>query len=455
MDMISKPSLLGILFTPYMKNNNPSKNNAELSVLILCFLFSIIAQLECATNFEESESNKLYKKGVALEEKGEIIPAIIEYLEIVEFFPKTKVWARAAIKLSSLYLARKQVSDSAEVLKRLKHTIITNANDKLAIYCAQWDFFAKQKKIPELIIWLSKIPKAEKAKLTNSQEFMNRIQSLSKIPDSNVQVLLDVCYALNVEEPIAMIYEINVKNGVSLDKDGYIHLLKLTIGKNDLKLISQTCRSMKKNGWHKEIHQVFIKYEKLEESQKWTRVWLSTLIDGKMWRETEQLLMKVKKEDFIEEHFVVYLGLEKWREASQLLKENYKWVFSSLKYDDLYRLLKVQQKQSFTKSINNELIGLMPESDKKNMLKVELESDHLKKVPLLKGIVLSKSLFSQRASFSLAKIYFSNRSQKELNKLYSEFSVNYPSSEYIKDIEGFMETLNAMLSVKPNQNIEK
>ncbi len=431
-----------------MKNNNPSKNIIELSILFLLYSFSSMAQLECATKFEESESKKLYAKGLALEKKGDIVPAIIEYLEIVEFFPKTKIWPKAAIKLSSLYLARKQASDSENLLNRLGRTKITNAEDKLAIYCAHWDFFAKQKKIADLIVWVSKIPKEEKKSISNSQEFMDRIHALSNVKDSNVQILLDVCYALNVEDPIAVILAINIKNGISLDKNGYLHLLELTIGKKDQKLISQICRVMKKNGWHKDVHQIFIKYEKLDHSSTWFRLWLSTLIDGKMWVETEKLLKKLKKEDYIEEAFVVNLGLEKWREASQLLKENNKWIFSSLKYEDLYRLLKAQQNKSFTESINNELIELMPESDKKNMLKVELISDHLKKIGLLKKVIVSKSLYTQKAYLALAKIYYSDRSYKNLNQLYLEFSTDYPNSEIIKDIEGLMETLNAMLSVK-------
>ena len=78
---------------------------------ILCsIIFTLFLQTSYSKNsseFEINESQKLFFQATKLASKGHTQKAIQLYSEVVEFFPTSKVWTEACIKLSSLLLLEK------------------------------------------------------------------------------------------------------------------------------------------------------------------------------------------------------------------------------------------------------------------------------------------------------------------------------------------------------------
>lgn len=422
---------------------------------VLLFSFIGLAFLSCVSYGDKiqkkwlnEQSEQLYKKGYAFEKKGETIEAIKEYSEVLEFFPNTIHWPIVCLRMSKLFLEKNNIQDSELVLNRLKTHSEYAEKFHNEIFAAEFNFYAKRKLFGELLQWLDKKEDLSINKFKDSEVNQKNLRELCFMPEFSLDLLYQIHKKLNVDKAIQKTLSFVVEKLLVLESKLAQTLLEKSLKNKEIGDVLLCVTLMQKQAYFKEIHESFKVFSVKDLQESSLNAWIKTLQKGKMWNELEELLVQLDGEQYAIDLYLTYVGLGKWLNAYKIVHKNHKWIFSSLNYEQVLELLRSLSKDKFSKALSDELFSLIKNKEMKAMLKSELETDVDKKAEMIEHVIKSNSLYAEKAHLLLAQHYFVKRNEDGLDRVYNLLIKSYPKSKYKVEIEGKIQTLNAMLSVK-------
>lgn len=397
-----------------------------------------------ATDWENKTSQDLYLSALKKIKEGQTSIAIRELSEILEFFPRTKHWPLACIKLSDLYLQQKNSKISEDLLKRLTHSASFNNELNEESLLAQWDFFSKQGRYKKLNEWLNNRSDAEKTLLKKSQPMSERL--ISMIKNAPLTQMVSTYRYLGFEDPLSNIIDRVEKEKFILKKTQLQLILNESILLENVTLIARCARLMAKAGWHKEANEVFNKHAS-EKPPLFLQSWVNLLMNGKLWSSALNVIDQYQNQDFQKEKVLAFCGMEKWQEAYNIIIDSKKWIFHSLSVEDISEVINGLEDQKVTTELKKNLISQIPDGEKKNIIIALLENTPDKRENLFKSVIENSSLYSDLAYAELGKIYFKLRQLKNLQGIARELGENHPNSKYRKEVDSWVRTLT---SIKPD-----
>ena len=374
--------------------------------------------------------------------------AIGDLTEVLEFFPKTEAWPEACILLAELYLLKKNVDLSHEVLSRLSEQQNLYPDLKNKILEAYWDHYQRQKQFQLLIHWLSTLLEEDIARLRRSKNLEEKIFEISKNDEADLDLLIKIYKALRINDPLDPIILHIETGGFIFELPTMLKLLKLSLMSGTHANVKRVSQIMNQGGWHRDAHSVFSIHRDLS-FPKHARTWLKLLMDGSLWEEAKALALQMQ--DTESELVTIEMGLKNWEAASHLIEKHAKWLLPSIKIETLSHLCQELQEINNGKTYIDRLISTMKDGEKKEFLNITLITDLTTRKEKLETFLEQQktTLYRERCITELAKIAFKQRNIELLKQYHLKLKDLSNDSPYLQEVTHLLDTLKTIQQAAP------
>jgi hypothetical protein len=395
-------------------------------------------------NWDESESLKLYLQGQKEIQLGRPKEALMNFSEILEFFPLTESWPLACIEIAKIYRLNKNFHAAQNVLQRLSAHQSHYRTINTDVLFAQWDFLYQSEQIPNLLRWLDGRSEEEKKLFRLDPRIEEHFNAMTQDPKYSMEDILQLWNRLGHPSPLQSMFElINKNNGYLLNKQQSGVFLHHCLLAEKLNLIAAISRMMGKNGWADEAQLQFLAHRDDPNSQQWKGVWLRFLLNHQLYQEALALIPR-GDENYAAEEALAWIGLKNWDRAAQNIIRHSDWITSSLPYEDLLKLAKgLSLQPQYHLLLEDMFAALKPPL--KNMLKTEIMPRGAARVQSLTNIYKNDSFFGPRAAMLLGESFHSQRKLNDLIELHQTLILRFPAEKSIaNEIQTAIATLQSL-----------
>ena len=379
---------------------------------------------------DQAESKIIYQRAKKVLEQGESKKAVLEFSEILEFFPNTESWPLACLSLTAIYRLDKNIHSAQVVLNRLTAHPIFSQSFRLEILFVRWDFLSLPEQFQDLSKFLNELSVDEKKQLRVDQRtkerFIHMIQE-DKILLNNIIALWS---KLDHPSPLHAMSELLSRDaGFLFNKQQSGLLLDCCLQEKKTDLIESISLAMGQNGWADQAQRQFVARQADPENSIWRGIWLRFLIQHQLYSQALELI-PINNDNYSTELCLTHIGLKNWDRAAQIVIAQADWISSAIPYDEMLKCTQGLASQSQYRLLLDDFLKIL-RAPLQKMLKTEILPSNRERLEKCSQIFAEDSVYGPRAGLLLAKMHLAQRDLTALIKLKDIVGQRYPSANHL------------------------
>lgn len=394
------------------------------------------------TAWEEKESKAILEVARRFEGQGRLEEAVKEYSEILEFFPDTKPWREACIRLSDLYLKTRREEQSRLVLARLKRRADQKTEDLVEdVLIAHVQNFINREAYKEMGLWLKERSEKERERLRGSEDLIALWAQLQQRSDLGPEEILNLWSQFGHQRPIKGLVEMARKEDIPLSKEFLLLLHREVIKLEDVDTLSSVTSRMIQSGWGKSAHAQF--KESGDKANALKSLWLQSMISGRLFEEALEVLDTMEdSKDRIVERMGVLIGLKRFEQGFHLLRANSSWLENALTMEQFGALLEGVLALPQGPLYGEQFLEALKEGGKRDLLQARWMLQGKEKELKLRKIAENDDFYGSQAAGDLGEILSEEGRLTELREWEVLISKRFPDSPELKELRKRVETLS-------------